>query len=127
MVFFRKGYFLLACGLLLLEVLIALYMHDRIIRPYAGDFLAAIFVYCLLRSVVRASVGRLASMALAISYLIEGLQYFNLLDRLGWHSRAARIIFGSHFEWSDMLAYTLGMGLVLAMELGRDRAAQLKQ
>lgn len=127
MVFFRKGYFLLACGLLLLEVLIALYMHDRIIRPYAGDFLAAIFVYCLLRSVVRASVGRLASMALAISYLIEGLQYFNLLDRLDWHSRAARIIFGSHFEWSDMLAYTLGMGLVLAIELGRDRSAQLKK
>ncbi len=122
---FRKGYFLTACGLLLLEVFIALYMHDRFVRPYAGDFLAAIFVYCLLRSVVRASVGRLATMALAISYLIEGLQYFNLLDRLDWHSRAARIIFGSHFEWSDIIAYTLGIGLVLAMERAREQPAQL--
>ena len=65
MVCFRKGYFLIACGLLLLEVLIALYMHDRIVRPYADDFLATIFMYCLLRSVVRASVGQLATVALA--------------------------------------------------------------
>ena len=126
---FRKGYFLTACCLLLLEVFIALCLHDRFVRPYAGDFLATIFVYCLLRSVVRASVGRLAATALAISYLLEGLQYFNLLDRLDWHSRVARIIFGSHFEWSDILAYTLGLGLVLALERsrGRDRSAQLKQ
>ena len=127
MVCFRKSYFLIACGLLLLEVLIALYMHDRFVRPYAGDFLATIFVYCLLRSFVRASVGRLAATALAISYLLEGLQYFNLLDRLDWHSRAARIIFGSHFEWSDIIAYTLGMGLMLTMEQGRDQSAQLKR
>ncbi|MDQ2770965.1 MAG: DUF2809 domain-containing protein [Bacteroidota bacterium] len=124
---FRKGYFLIACGLLLLEILIAVYMHDRVIRPYAGDFLATIFVYCLLRSFVRASAGRLAGAALAFSYLIEGLQYVNLLNRLGWHSRAAGIIFGSHFEWSDLLAYTLGMGLVLAVEWGRDKSAQIKQ
>ena len=124
---FRKGYFLIACGLLLLEVIIALYTHDRFLRPYAGDFLATIFVYCLLSSFVRASVGQLAAAALAISYLIESLQYFNLLDRLNWHSRAARIIFGSHFEWSDIIAYTLGMGLVLAMERGRGRSVQLKE
>ena len=127
MVCFRKSYFLIACGLLLLEVLIALYMHDRFVRPYAGDFLATILMYCLLRGVVRASVGQLAATALAISYLIEGLQYFNLLDRLDWHSRAARIIFGSHFEWSDIIAYTLGMGLMLTMEQGRDQSAQLKR
>lgn len=124
---FRKGYFLIACGLLLLEVLIALYMHDRFVRPYAGDFLATILVYCLFSSFVRASAGRLAAAALAFSYLIEGLQYFNLLDRLGWHSRAAHILFGSHFEWSDLLAYTLGMGLGLAVEQGRDRFIQLKK
>ncbi|WP_035562422.1 DUF2809 domain-containing protein [Hymenobacter sp. IS2118] len=119
MLCFRKGYFLISCGLLLLEVLIALFVHDRIIRPYAGDFLATIFVYCLFSSFVRASVGRLALVALAFSYLIEGLQYINLLDRLDWHSRAARIVFGSHFEWSDLLAYTLGALLVVGLEYAR--------
>jgi hypothetical protein len=53
--------------------------------------------------------------ALAISYLIEGLQYINLLGRLGWHSRVARIVLGSHFEWGDMLAYTLGGAVALAV------------
>jgi hypothetical protein len=112
---FHKGYFLAAIGLLLLEIFIALFMHDRFVRPYAGDFLATIFVYCLLRSFVRVSAGWLVGVALAISYLIEGLQYINLLGLLGWHSRVARVVFGSHFEWGDMLAYTLGGAVALAV------------
>ena len=59
---FHKGYFLAAVGLLLLEIFIALFVHDRFIRPYAGDFLATIFVYCLLGSFVRASVWRLVGL-----------------------------------------------------------------
>lgn len=112
---FHKGYFLAATGLLLLEIFIALFVHDWFIRPYAGDFLATIFVYCLLGSFVRASVWRLVGVALTISYIIEGLQYINLLGRLGWHSRVAHIVFGSHFEWGDMLAYTLGAAVALAV------------
>ncbi len=116
---FRKVYFLVACSLLLLEVVIALFVHDRFIRPYACDFLATIFVYCLFSSSVRASAWRLVGAALAFSYLIEALQYINLLDRLDWHSRAARIVFGSHFEWGDMLAYTLGALVVVGLEYAR--------
>lgn len=115
---FHKGYFLATGTLLLVEVLIALFVHDRLIRPYAGDFLATILVYCLLRSFFKASPWWMAGVALAISYLIEGLQYINLLARLGWYSRVARIVFGSHFEWGDMLAYTLGGGLALAVSVG---------
>ena len=113
---FPRGYFFAASALLLVEVLIALFMHDRFIRPYAGDFLATIFLYCLLGSFLEASVGWRAGAALSISYLIEGMQYTELLARLGWHSRVARIVFGSHFEWGDMLAYTLGAGLVILLE-----------
>jgi hypothetical protein len=114
---FDKSYFFTASGLLLLEILIALFMHDRFIRPYAGDFLATILLYCLLRSFLEAAAWRVAVAAVAISYLIEGLQYINLLGRLGWHSRVARIVFGSHFEWGDMLAYTLGGLFALAVSL----------
>jgi glycopeptide antibiotics resistance protein len=114
---FHKGYFLAATGLLLLEIFIALFVHDRFIRPYAGDFLATILLYCLLGSFFRASEWRLAGVALLISYIIEGLQYIDLLGRLGWHSRVARIVFGSHFEWGDMLAYTLGGAVALAISL----------
>jgi hypothetical protein len=121
---FHKGYFLIAGGLFALEVLIALFMHDRFIRPYAGDFLATIFLYCLLRSVFNASAIRMAGVALAFSYLIEGLQYINLLAWLGWHSRVARVVFGSHFEWGDMWAYTLGALAVLMIEWMRALSAE---
>ena len=114
---FHKGYFLAATSLLLLEIFIALFMHDRFIRPYAGDFLATIFLYCLLGSFFRGSEWRLAGVALLISYVIEGLQYANLLERLGWQSRVARIVLGSHFEWGDLLAYTLGGAVALAVSL----------
>ncbi|GAB3662883.1 DUF2809 domain-containing protein [Hymenobacter agri] len=116
---FNTRYCWLALGLLLTEVLIALLAHDRVIRPYGGDFLATIFVYCLLRSVGRVQVAAAAAAALLLSYLIEGLQYLDVLSRLGWqHSRVLRVVLGSHFAWGDMLAYTLGAGAVLAAEWG---------
>jgi hypothetical protein len=36
---FSWKYLLLTLALLITEVLIALYMHDRFVRPYVGDFL----------------------------------------------------------------------------------------
>jgi uncharacterized membrane protein len=40
---FHKTYFLLAVLLFVIELLIALYLHDRFIRPHVGDFLVVIF------------------------------------------------------------------------------------
>ena len=114
---FQWKYFLLASALLLLEIGIALFMHDRIIRPYGGDFLATIFLYCLARSFVVAPTRRVVAAVLLFSYAVEGLQYINALGYLGWqHIRVARIVFGSHFEWSDLLAYTLGALAVVGLE-----------
>ena len=114
---FSKSYFLIASSLLVIEVIIALYVHDRLIRPYAGDFLATILLYCLVRSAVNTRLEWTVGAVLLISYLIEGLQYVDLLSRLGWqHSRVARIVLGSRFAWADMLAYTLGALAVLATE-----------
>lgn len=114
---FNARYCWLALGLLLTEILIALWVRDGVVRPYGGDFLATIFVYCLLRGVARARVGPALTAALLLSYLIEGLQYLEVLSRLGWqHSRVLRVVLGSHFAWGDMLAYTLGAAAVLAIE-----------
>lgn len=122
MLHFNARYFLLASALLVTEILIALFAHDQIIRPYGGDVLATIFLYCLVRSVVVARPGRALLAALLVSYLIEGLQFFDLLTRLGWqHWRLARIVLGSRFAWGDMLAYTLGALVVLALESRRTR------
>ena len=114
---FHKGYFGAAAGLLALETGIALFVHDKFVRPYAGDFLATIFLFWLAKAFLATSNRRLIPAVLLISYLIEGLQYFNLLTHLGLqHSRLARIVLGSSFEWTDLLAYTLGALVAVGIE-----------
>lgn len=130
MIRFQSHYLLAASLLFLLEVFIALFVHDKIIRPYAGDFLATVFLYCLARGVLTAAPGRVALGVLLTAYLIEAWQYVNLLTWLGWqHSRVARIVLGSRFEWVDLLAYTLGIGLIMSIEqlIGASRSSMLRQ
>ncbi|MBO9150829.1 DUF2809 domain-containing protein [Chitinophaga sp. GCM10012297] len=114
---FSWQYFAFTVLIFVTEVLIALYLHDDFVRPYAGDFLVVILIYCFVRSFVQAPVWPVALGVLAFSYLIEALQYLNIVKRLGLeHSRAANIIIGNYFTWHDILAYTLGVGFVILME-----------
>jgi hypothetical protein len=110
-------YGLLALLLFGIEVLIALYLRDRIIRPYIGDLLVVILIYCFVKALVNAPVFPTALGVLLFAYAVETLQYFHVVELLGLgHSKLARVIIGSSFEWMDMLAYTLGIGLVLSIE-----------
>jgi hypothetical protein len=114
---FKLNYFILAVGLFIVEVLIALFVDDRIVRPYVGDFLVVILVYCFLRSFIDLPVKTLALSALVFSYAVEFLQYLDILTMLGLNgSTLARTVLGSSFEWTDLLAYTLGIILVLCVE-----------
>ncbi|HEX6180256.1 MAG TPA: DUF2809 domain-containing protein, partial [Chitinophagaceae bacterium] len=66
---------------------------------------------------VNASPLKVAMGVLVFSYLIEVLQYFNIVDRLGLSdNEIARTVIGYGFEWWDMLAYTLGIATVLIIE-----------
>jgi len=113
----RLKYGLLALLLFGIEVLIALYLHDRIIRPYIGDLLVVILIYCFVKALVNAPVFPTALGVLLFAYAVETLQYFHVVELLGLgHSKLARVIIGSSFEWMDMLAYTVGIGLVLSIE-----------
>lgn len=114
---FSWQYFTIAILIFIIEVLIALYLHDDFIRPYAGDFLVVILIYCFVRSFLQAPVLPVALGVLAFSYGIETLQYLNIVKRLGLeHSRAANIIIGNYFTWHDILAYTLGIFFVILAE-----------
>jgi hypothetical protein len=107
MIRFHKTYFLLTLLLLLVEILIAAFAHDRFIRPYVGDFLVVIFLYCLLRSFFKTPYIPVALAVLLFSYVVEVSQYFHFINHLGLqHSRLAHLILGSGFEWFDFIAYT---------------------
>ena len=111
------GYFVLTVVLLLIEVLIAMYVHDNFIRPYFGDFLVVILMYCFLRSFADPDVRLTAIAVLLFSYLIEILQYLNFVEGLGLgDSEIARTLIGTSFAWMDIAAYTTGILAVLWFE-----------
>ena len=109
--------FVLTILLLGLEILIALFAHDSIVRPYMGDLLVVILIYCFVKSFVNTPVFLTAVSVLLFSYTIEILQYFKIINLLGLqHSGIARVIIGTSFEWIDLLAYTAGITIVLFVE-----------
>lgn len=123
---FSRSYFLLAFLLFAIEVLIALYFHDRIIRPYVGDMLVVILIYCFWKSFFNTPVIATALGVLAFAFLIEILQYLQVIKHLGLQdSNIARTVIGYSFEWIDILAYIIGIGLVLIVENTRIRNNQI--
>jgi hypothetical protein len=121
---FNSKYFIGFVVLLITEIMIALYLKDRIVRPYIGDLLVVILIYCFIKSFFATSVLKTAIAVLLFAFAVEALQYFNLVQKLGLQeSKAARIIIGSSFEWKDMLAYTAGFALILNRE--RKKKAKL--
>ncbi|MDT0648625.1 DUF2809 domain-containing protein, partial [Autumnicola edwardsiae] len=63
------------------------------------------------------SVKTAAISVLVFAYFIEALQYFNIIGFLGIEDHTLlKIVLGSHFEWADMLAYTLGIFAIFGIE-----------
>ena len=70
-----------------------------------------------MKSIVDTSVEKTAVGVLLFSFVVEVLQFFRLVEVLGLqHSRLAQVVLGSSFEWMDLLAYTLGLVTVIALE-----------
>ena len=114
---FNRNYFILTILLFLTEITIAMYVHDEFIRPYFGDFLVVILLYCFVKSFIKFSVLVATSIVLIFSFGIEIVQYFNMLEKLGLqHSKIARIVLGNSFAWMDLLAYVLGILTVIGIE-----------
>ena len=114
MIKFNKYYFLLALLLFAIELYIGLYMHDNFVRPYGGDFLVVILLFCLIKSFVDWPVIPTAAGVLVFAYLVEISQYFHLVTLLGLqHSKTARLLLGTSFSFTDLLCYTLGIATVV--------------
>lgn len=107
----------LSLFLLVLELYIGLYVHDQIIRPFAGDFLVVILLYSFIQSFRRFPPLYTAPGVLLFSFLVEGLQYLHLVQRLGLDKYPlARLLIGTTFQGMDLLMYTGGILLVLGVE-----------
>jgi len=113
-----KNYLIAALAIFAMEIWIALYVHDDFVRPWGGDVLVVVLLYCLVRGVTRLNVVAAALSVLAFSWFIEVLQYFQIVRVLGLEGNAiARTIIGTTFSWSDIVAYILGIVFVVGVEV----------
>ena len=90
----------------------------ELIARYAGDTLWALaaFIGCALL-VPHGRRGRLALAALLLAYAVEISQLYHAawLDALR-NTRIGGLLLGHGFLWSDLLCYTVGVGLAVALE-----------
>lgn len=114
----RRWFYVAATIMLFaVEVGIARYVHDWLIRPYAGDSIVVVLLYTALRAVTRLGVRAAAAVAFLCACAVEIGQYFHLVDLLGLGGSAlARALLGTQFVPADFIAYAIGALFVLAVE-----------
>ena len=98
--------------LLLLIIFIALFVHDRFVRPYGGDVLVTIFICCFVRIFFPGKIKLLPIWVFLFAVAVEVGQYFGIVDIIGLgHIRFFRILIGTSFSWADIICYAVGCGI----------------
>jgi hypothetical protein len=114
---FSPYYFFGFVLLFLIELGIAVYLHDDFIRPYVGDALVVILLYTIVRAFIKVGILPAATRVLIFSFGIEILQYFKIVEILGLGSFSiARTVIGTTFSWEDLICYSIGVVMVLWFE-----------
>lgn len=101
-------------------ILIGLYVHDRLIRPYIGDVLVVMVLYFFVRIFMPEKVRLLPLYIFIFAAGVEVLQLFNIVALLGLDKRSfIGIVLGSTFDWKDIICYAVGCGIITVFECVR--------
>ena len=118
----RKGkkrlcYLALTVVLVLIEVCIARFVHDKIIRPYVGDILVVMCVWGFVRIFVPEGCRLLPLWVFLFAVFVEVLQYFEIVSKLGLSgNRFLSVLVGGTFDWVDIACYVAGCLILAAAE-----------
>lgn len=116
----RLPYIIATLVLLMTEVVIALFVHDRFIRPYIGDVLVVIVVYSFLRIFIPEGFTFLPLGVFIFASFVELLQLINIVELLGVENNAfLRVLIGSTFDIKDIGCYGAGCLILGALEYYR--------
>lgn len=110
----KRVFYGIATALLLMtEVLIALYVHDNFIRPYIGDVLVVVVIYCFIRIFLPEGIPLLPLYVFCFAALVEISQYFHIVELLHLENNTFfRILIGSVFDVTDIVCYGAGCLLI---------------
>ena len=118
----KKRFFYLIATLILLiiEVLIALYVHDDFIRPYVGDAIVVIVIYTFIRIFIPEKYRLLPFFIFIFAVVVEILQGIHIVDILGVaDNQFLRTLIGDSFDVKDILCYGVGCILLWLYESKR--------
>ncbi|QEH69058.1 DUF2809 domain-containing protein [Cellulosilyticum sp. ST5] len=105
----RIKYLITFTILLCIEILIAICVHDTFIRPYVGDLLVVVVLYCIVRVIIPDKYRLMPFWIFVFAAFIECLQYLKWVERLGIENNAfLRILMGATFDWKDIVCYGIG-------------------
>ncbi|MBO5248764.1 MAG: DUF2809 domain-containing protein [Clostridia bacterium] len=110
-------YGILCVVFFLVEIFIALFLHDGLIRPYVGDVLVVILLCCLVRMIIPEGTQFLSLYVFLFASAVEVGQYFDYASFLGLSDvHLFRVILGNTFSVADLVCYAVGSGLFFAAE-----------
>ena len=107
----RAVYFILFTVILIIEILIALFVRDRFIRPYGGDILITVLLCCFVRIFFPKKGRLLVLWVFLFAAAVEIGQYFDFVTLLGLGNIPFfRTWLGTSFSLIDLACYAVGCG-----------------
>ena len=114
---FNKTYFAYFVIIFIVEIFIAKFLTDQFIRPFVGDVLVVVLIYCFFKSFLSISYKTIAIGVLIFACCVEVLQWFQLVKLLHLeNNKIMRIAIGSVFDYKDLLAYGIGYFICLKIK-----------
>ena len=103
--------------LLIIEIFIALFVKDTIIRQLLGDVLVVIVIYAFIKTFVQKSIKFLPVYLFLFAATVEIAQFFKLVEVLHLqNNRVMATIIGATFDIKDILCYLMGMIVLILWE-----------
>ena len=75
----RATYFAIFAAILCIEILIGVYVRDAFVRPYVGDVLVVVLIYCLIRIIKPMGVKLMPLYVFAFACGVELLQLIDVV------------------------------------------------
>lgn len=120
---FNDIYFVPFIILFFFEIVIAIYLKDGFIRYTVGDYLATILLFCMVKSFIKGSSIKIAIAVLIFAFGLEFLQLLNIIEIFNLHNQhILKTVIGSTFQITDLVAYTLGVLTILAIEFKLEKS-----
>jgi hypothetical protein len=109
----RRDRAVIAATSILVAGLLVHSLGEGAVGGFLGDALYAAFIYWLVVALVpRMRLGVVAGVAAAFCAAIESLQLTPLSGALSRAIPGAYFVFGSTFQWRDLVAYAVGIAIV---------------